>query len=190
MRRVGVKKCALDVSAIDGDDIHLWLFKVPETMDVDALNGMQLRIGSTTHIGDSEYLISEGEALEYDSVVNIWPDLEKGKMVLGKPFSKLLHVSEAPKASTTEANQIVQNLAAFLKFGTTRNPIAAMNYDETATPELKVRYAPAGAAIPQEASRGRVSVAGAEPAGRDSHEHKKHKEGKHKHKEGKHKHRD
>jgi len=186
MKRMGVKKSAVDASEIDNDDVHLWLFKVPETMDIEALNGIQLRIGGSARIGDSQYTISEGEALECDSVINIWPDVSKGKMVLGKPFSKLLHVSEAPKASTTEATQIVQNLAAFLKFGTTRSPIAAKNYDDTATPELKVRYAPAGAVIPQ-------SEAKPTPSPAEHHSispHKKHKEGKHKHKEGKHKHRE
>lgn len=183
MKRMSVKKSAVEASEIEGDNVALWLFKIPETLEIELLNGRRLRVGESISVDDVDYMISEGDALESDSVINIWPDTTKGKMVLGKPFSKLLHVSEAPKASTTEANQIVQNLAAFLKFGTTRSPLASMNYDDTATPELKVRYAPAGASIPVVDSDSKHT----HTSSSSSHSHKKHKEGKHKHKESKHK---
>lgn len=198
MKRIPVKKACLEVGDITSDDIQLWLFKVPETMNVAALNGSSLKIGGTVSIGGAEFQVSEGASLESDSLVNIWPDTKKGSMRLGKPFSKLVHVAEAPKASATQANQIVQNLAAFLKFGTTRNAVAAQNYDHNDTPILKVRYAPAGAHVPPSAVEEKSFVAtsaastivAASPSSKlhkEDKSHKKHKEGKHKHKDSKHK---
>lgn len=194
MKRISTKKPCLDVSAIESNDVQLWLLKVPDTMDVTALNGTTLQMGSAVTIGGTEYTISEGSPLESDSLLNIWPDSARGKMALGKPFSKILHVSETTKAQIgQQATQIVQNLAAFLKFGTTRTPLSATNYDEHDTPELKVRYVPAGAtlptAIPSHASSSTRVEVKREPS-MEFKSHSSHKEGKHKHKEGKHKHKE
>lgn len=193
MKKTVVKKAAVDVSEIQGDDVQLWLFKLPETLDVETLNGMSMNLGSTMSIEDVEYTLSEGATLEYDSLVNIWPDTETGKMSLGKPFSKIIHIAEAPKASATDATKIVANLAAFLKFGTTRSPLAAMHYDDTATPELKVRYVPGGATLPVSTSKPSLGSAPSPAKSNESSSHVKeekykHKEHKHKHKESKHKH--
>lgn len=197
MKRIPVKKACFDVVDIMSDDIQLWLFKVPDTMDISSLNGSSFKVGGTVVTGGGEYQISEGSTLESDALVNIWPDVKSGKMRLGKPFSKLVHVAEAPKASSTQATQIVQNLAAFLKFGTTRNTVAAKNYDENDTPELKVRYAPAGAHVPVSSTTSSSATSASAVESKSSHSvkeghehksHKEHKEGKHKHKEGKHKH--
>lgn len=188
MKKMLVKKAALDVSEIQGDDVQLWLFKLPETLDVETLNGTSMNLGSTVAIEDVEYTLSEGATLEYDSLVNIWPDTETGKMSLGKPFSKIIHIAEAPKTSSTDASKIVANLAAFLKFGTTRSPLSAMNYDDTATPELKVRYVPGGATLPLSTSKPSFASAPSPTKSNDIHSH--HKEEKHKHKEHKHKHKE
>jgi hypothetical protein len=192
MKRMPVKKAVLDVSEIQDDNIQLWLFKIPETMDVSLLNGSSMKIGGTVNIESVEYTISEGSALESDSLINVWPDTEAGKIALGKPFSKMIHVAEAPKTTSTDPSQIVANLAAFLKFGTTRSPLAAMNYDDTATPELKVRYVPGGATLPVSSTSSSKpfssSAPTSSPSTSSSHHsghhssHKKHKEGKHKHK--------
>lgn len=195
MKRIPVKKACVEVADITSDDVQLWLFKVPETMNVSALNGSSLQIGGTVSIGGAEFQVSEGSSLESDALVNIWPDTKTGKMRLGKPFSKLVHVAEAPKASATQANQIVQNLAAFLKFGTTRTAVSSQNYDHNDTPELKVRYAPAGAQVPVSKnptpviSKPTVAVTSSSSSKeiKEEKSHKKHKEGKHKHKESKHK---
>lgn len=195
MKRIPVKKACVDLADIKSEDIQLWLFKVPETMNVAALNGASLKIGGTVAIGGSEFQVSEGASLESDALVNIWPDTEKGQMRLGKPFSKLIHVAEAPKTSATAANQIVQNLASFLKFGTTRNPIAAQNYDQNDTPVLKVRYAPAGAQVPVASEETKATASASHSTkstsstkeSKESTPSKKQKEEKSKHKESKHK---
>lgn len=198
MKRIPVKKACIELADIKGEDIQLWLFKVPETMNVAALNGASMKIGGTVAIGGSEFQVSEGASLESDALVNIWPDTNKGQMRLGKPFSKLVHVAEAPKTSATAANQIVQNLASFLKFGTTRNPIAAQNYDQFDTPVLKVRYAPAGAQVPVVAEETKTSIAASvaststkstisTKASKEDKSSKKSKEDKHKSKDSKHK---
>lgn len=201
MKRIAIKKGPIDLSTIKDDGVELWLFKVPKTLDPLSVAGKRIAMGETVAIGTSQFSIREGASLESDSIINIWPDASQGKLSLGKPFSKIVHISETPKTNTTDASQIVQNLASFLKFGTTRSAPSSTssNGADTTQPELIVRYVPPGASLPS-ALPSAVSPKTnpihhhhtTSPTKRDTEEkdrsnHKKHKEGKHKHKEGKHK---
>lgn len=91
---------------------------MPENFNEKNLSEKTVSIKTGVNFENVNYSFFEGSSFEIDSVINIWPNYEKKRLVLGKPFTKIIHVKES-QSSQTENQKIEDNLLTFLKMGTT-----------------------------------------------------------------------
>eukprot|EP01116_Phalansterium_solitarium_P006430 TRINITY_DN18735_c0_g1_i1.p2 TRINITY_DN18735_c0_g1~~TRINITY_DN18735_c0_g1_i1.p2 ORF type:complete len:359 (+),score=113.11 TRINITY_DN18735_c0_g1_i1:58-1134(+) len=133
-------KPVIDAKDALSDDSELWLFRVPKQMALTSLSGKRLklhavdesnRVAGRLRLDHQPHALVEAEPTEYQQFVNLFPSKQHSRLLLGKPFARMLSLIEPPPPPP-----VIPTVA----------PPAAVAAARTVDkrPEFKVRYLPIG----------------------------------------------
>jgi hypothetical protein len=146
-------KGPVSISDIESEDVELWLLKMPQNFDVHQLIGTKhLRFHKVPHTDgelatvalpgrddeERNYSIVSADPIEFQTLVNVFPGRDshkKRRLLLGKPFTKMLTFVEQMEAKIEKK----QSEADVLR------KLAPVQPEK-----LYVRYVPPGAKRPEE----------------------------------------
>lgn len=110
------------MKSIQSGDYELWLFKAPKSLQPSSLEHCTIVPGESLRVNNTHYNIIEGNEMDYDGLMNVWPDPSTQRLQLGQPFARMINITEGATLSAPPTDTLIGNLSSFLTLGTISSP--------------------------------------------------------------------